>query len=127
LEKIGAQTTFWSSGIDALRCLADATIFFKGTGAATCSDASFLQANIILFPSIFHAQMPCYPSLAAHDFSDYTTVNGISLYPYVVRAVPQKTFWASMMRWLPFDGVGTGHIAEGLISPFHVRVMCGQI
>jgi hypothetical protein len=75
LVKIGAQTTFWSSGIDALRCPADATNFFKGTEAATCSDASFLQANIILFPSIFHAQMSCYPSLAAHDFSDNSKWN----------------------------------------------------
>jgi hypothetical protein len=34
--------------------------------------------------------MPCYPSLAAHHFSEYTTVNGISLSSYVVRAMSQK-------------------------------------
>ena len=34
--------------------------------------------------------------------------------PYAVRSMPEKQFWAPVMRWLPFDVFGTGYAVEGL-------------
>ena len=35
--------------------------------------------------------------------------------PYVVRSMPEKQFWAPVMRWLPFDVFGTGYVVEVLM------------